>query len=79
MPIDGTHIDQGNLSQLPKNKIVSLKDIINFTKYLFDHTWKLRNMITIIYYIGLSKTRKNWVVPMKIFYIVVLKYVDATP
>ena len=31
MPIGETHIDQGNLSQL-LSKIVSLKDIINFTK-----------------------------------------------
>ena len=35
MPIDGTPVDQGNLSQLLKEKrFVSSQDIVNFTEYL---------------------------------------------
>ena len=38
-----------------------------------DHTEKLENRIRMIYYIVFSETRKNLVVEIKIFNIVVLK------
>ena len=48
---------------------------LNICSYRTD---ELGNGIGSIYYIVLSETRKNWVLVMKIFNIVVLKSLDAT-
>ena len=45
MPTGDTDVDQGNLSQLLRKKIVSSKDVVNLTEYLFGSYRKVATYV----------------------------------
>ena len=64
------------VAQISHKKISKYR--VNLKTFLCDLNSFLFTGIPKIYYIVLSETRKNWVVTMKTFNIVVLKNLDAT-